>query len=233
MPCASTQADALGDSYATRSGRERGMLRAVLTNGLIEFTGDPRAAMFWTPELFRDKVFLTYGVKLVNWPLDIEFTNISKMVNPTGKVRALLDAWAAPACRMRWAPISQDELIAGTFDVRSACPGPHFQDPIPKGGRNDIGKRRARATDLEPEKYPCRHVRDGPKSARYISEEQDGEVSRSGALAGGGMERGTEADGEELEEMEEIEEESGSDFLQGLPPRKLHGELPEDPITSW
>ncbi|KAI0349202.1 hypothetical protein OH77DRAFT_1432269 [Trametes cingulata] len=184
--------------------------------------------MFWTPQLFRDEVFLAYGVKLVNWPLDVEFTNISNMLKPTGKVRKLLRAWEQG--RMRWAWISQDEHIAGIFDVRSACPGPHFQTPIPKGGRNDIGKRRARATDAEPEKYPRRYMRNGAKSLRYISDEQpgDGEVSGSGEC---GITGTVEVDGEGFND---VACEMGPDpSLQHLPPRKLHGELPEDPITSF
>lgn len=186
--------------------------------------------MFYAPAKFRDEIFLAYGAKLIGWPAWIEFMNPSDMTNPTAKVRALLDAWAEGT--MRWAWVTQDELIAGTYDIRSACPGPHFPNPIPKGGRNDIGKHRARAIDAEREKYPRRHVREGAKSFRCVSEEMEHGLWPVTTWAGIGMLliRRDEADTQHIKHATVV---AAPGAALTLPPRQLHGELPEDPITYF
>lgn len=201
----------------------------ALTLVVVEFVGDPYAMMFYASEKFRDEIFHAYGAKLIGWPAGIEFVNPSDMKNPTAKVRALLDAWADGT--MRWAWVSQDEFIAGIYDLRSACPGPHFPNPIPRSGRNDIKKRRARAIDAECEKYPPRFVRDGPKSFQCVSEEMERGLWPVTTWASIGMlmiGRGEAAD-------EHTVPAARKDVPgPALPPRwQLHGELPEDPITYF
>lgn len=189
--------------------------------------GDPYALMFFASAKFRDEIFLAYGAKLIGWPADIEFINPSDMKNPTAKVRALLDAWADGT--MRWAWASQDEFIAGLYDIRSACPGPHFPNPIPKGGRNDVGKRRARASDAEADKYPPRFVRDGPKSFRFVSEEMEEGLWPVTTWASIGMMLITQGEQEHVEDV--AREASASTSPAGQ--LYWHGELPEDPIESF
>ncbi|OSC96577.1 hypothetical protein PYCCODRAFT_1377310 [Trametes coccinea BRFM310] len=172
MPRSGRLRDALGVHYATRIGRERGMLRTVITDGLVAITSDPRATMHWTRWTFFRFVFLAYGVKLVGWPQEIPFVNLSHKSMTSTNIRALLDAWASG--QMRWVEATPRELLAADHDSRNACPGPRFrvQAPHPPGGRNDIGKRRERPT-IDSAKFPPRYVRDGPKSRRYIDSDEE------------------------------------------------------------
>ncbi|KAJ2974932.1 hypothetical protein NUW54_g11813 [Trametes sanguinea] len=169
MPRASKLGDALGVGYATRIGRERGTLRTVITDGLVEITGDPRGKMHWTVEGFCRFVFLVYGVKLLGWPPHIRFANLSDPSIPTRHIRQLLDAWEHR--RMRWARATVGEITAAREDPRNACPGCRFPDPRLRGGRNDIGKHRERPT-IDSTRFPARYARDGPKSRRYIDSDE-------------------------------------------------------------
>ncbi len=186
--------------------------------------------MFYAPGKFRDEVALAYGIKLIGWPNGIEFTNLSALKKPTAKVRALLDAWAEGT--MCWAWLTQDELIAAIFDVHSACPGPHFPNLTARAGRNDIGKRRPRAVDAERDKYPPRYVRNGAKSARYISGDMEERTLWPITTWAERIGMGTLGDVEAAEDT--FGGVIGGVESPQLPPRReLHCELPEDPIEEF
>ncbi|KAJ3005184.1 hypothetical protein NUW54_g4457 [Trametes sanguinea] len=169
MPRSGRLRDALGQGYATRISRERGMLRIVITDGLVAATGDPRATMRWTFKAFCKFVFLAYGVKLVGWPPHIKFVNLSNSSMKTADFRELLEAWESGA--MRWEAATPGELLAAKHDARNAVQA-RYPDPRPSGGRNDVGKRRERPT-IDSAKYPPRYIRDGPKSQRYIDSDEE------------------------------------------------------------
>ncbi len=61
------------------------------------------------------------------------------------------------------------QLHATRLDAAAAAPGPLFPAPVPLPyiGRSNIGRRRG----------VCRYARDGPTSAKVISEELDSEAS--------------------------------------------------------
>ncbi|KAL7284865.1 hypothetical protein ACG7TL_002178 [Trametes sanguinea] len=214
MPHASKRRvrDALGAGYATRHGRERGMLRVVITDGLgvthrdrrtVEITGDARGRMRWTIEGFCRFVFLAYGVKLIGWPPHIKFANLSRDSISTRDIQELLDAWETG--RMRWAKATAAEIVAARENPLNACPGRRFPDPRPRsGGRNDVGKHRKRPT-VDSARFPPRYVRDGPKSQRYIDSD---------------------------EEMEAIED-AGIWDTPSRPAGLARGELADDPIESF
>ncbi|KAL1947146.1 hypothetical protein VTO73DRAFT_14107 [Trametes versicolor] len=240
--------DALGDGYANRNAREKGMVRTVLTDGLgkllpictevlklcthiadeltramaVEFSGYPRAEMRWTQGGFCSDIFLGLGAKLVGWPRGVPFVNLSDTSITTRHIRALLHAWAAGD--MQWRANTLGERLAAAEHPRNACPGPRFQDAIPRGGRNDVGKRRApRRPTANLVKYPPRFVRDGPKSGRRVDtdDEDEGEGEGGSAVPEGAS---------ELEGLEEIEDVGDWE----LPRRRVvRGELPEDPIDSF
>ncbi|KAJ3008681.1 hypothetical protein NUW54_g3063 [Trametes sanguinea] len=177
MPRASRSRDALGACYATRHGRERGMLRVVITDGLVEITGDPSGKMYWTMEGFCQFIFLAYGVKLVGWLPHIRFTNLSNC--STKDIQALLEAWEQR--RMRWERATAAEIAAAREHPRNACPGHRFPDPLARGGRNDIGKHRKRPT-IDSTRFPPRYIRDGPKSQRYIDSDEEAEAIEDASI---------------------------------------------------
>lgn len=180
-----------------------------LTRATVEFSGNPRAEMRWTQGGFCSDIFLGLGAKLVGWPSGVPFVNLSDTSISTRHIRALLHTWASGD--MEWRANTLGERLAAAEHPRNACPGPRFQDAIPRGGRNDVKKRRARPT-VDSVKYPPRFVRDGPKSGRRVDTDDEDES------------------GEELEGLEEIE-----DVGDWEPPRRgvVRGELPEDPIDSF
>lgn len=165
--------------------------------------------MRWTQNGFCYAVFLRYGAKLVGWPIGIDFANLSKVSWPTATVHAILAAWESS--EMRWEAISLGERMAAMEDPRNACPGPLFQDPISRGQRNDVGKRRDRPA-VDSSKYPPRYVRDGPKSARRV--DTDSEPESEG----------------EVEEIEDADEFWGP---VARPSRVARGELADDLIESF
>ncbi|KAI0323634.1 hypothetical protein GY45DRAFT_1332398 [Cubamyces sp. BRFM 1775] len=227
MPRASRLRDALGESYATRSGRERGTLRTVLTDGLVEFTGDPRATMRWTVYRFYKDIFLRYAANLVGWPPHIRFENLSKVSMPTSTVNVLLRRWEKGV--MRWETPTPEELDAAAADWRTASPSPLFPEETVRYGRNDIGKQRERPT-VDSARFPPRYVRDGAKSGRRIDSEDeleggDGERGMGGAGAREGSSSSLYTDGDEIED---------ADAAWGAREhRPRGGELADDPIDEF
>ncbi|KAH9889285.1 hypothetical protein C8Q73DRAFT_793501 [Cubamyces lactineus] len=162
MPRASRLRDALGEGYATRGGRERGTLRAVLTDELVEFTRDPCATMRWTVDRFYKHIFLRYSAKLVGWPPHIWFENLSKVSMPTSTVNFLLQCWEKGV--MRWETPTSDEMAAAAADWRKASPSPLFSEQAVRYGRNDIGKHCKRPM-VDCVRFPPCYARDGPKNS--------------------------------------------------------------------
>ncbi|PIL25509.1 hypothetical protein GSI_12427 [Ganoderma sinense ZZ0214-1] len=73
--------------YSDRRGCVRGHLRESMDDTLRELTGDDEAGMYWMVEDYIESVVLQHGLKLVGWPPDIPFQNLS---NIRGGVSALM-----------------------------------------------------------------------------------------------------------------------------------------------
>ncbi|KAI0323574.1 hypothetical protein GY45DRAFT_1439548 [Cubamyces sp. BRFM 1775] len=230
MPRASRLYDALGQDYATRGGRERGTLRTVLVDGLVQFTGDPRAVMRWTIDRFCDDIFLRYPAKLVGWPPRVPFTNLSKLPMPTSTVNVLLRRWEKGI--LRWEMPTAGEISAAREDARNAAPGPLFPEQTARHGRNDFGRQRDRPT-VDSAKYPPRHVRNGPKSSRGI-DDTDEEIEDSPEDGVRTAEGGGVCDRSRLESFSDVDEIEDADTVWGTRERRLvSGELAEDPIEYF
>ncbi|EIW60798.1 uncharacterized protein TRAVEDRAFT_46039 [Trametes versicolor FP-101664 SS1] len=211
-----------GNHYSTTHGRERGSVRDVLTTGLAEFTHDALATMHWSGLRFRDYVFLKYRVKLVGWPEDIEFTNMSNLRDmPTEKVRTLLAYWEAGW--MFWAAATDGELLAARESVYNALPGPLFPNPeAPRGQRCDVGRHRARPVTNPGWMWGQRFERNGPKSGREVADEWLWDEAVSAGLGAAG----TDAT-EEIEDTDEWDREAWR--TRRLP----SGEIADDLIESF
>ncbi|KAH9890422.1 hypothetical protein C8Q73DRAFT_652493 [Cubamyces lactineus] len=232
MPRASHLRDAMGEGYATRAGRERGTLRAVLSDGLVAFTGDPRATMRWTVDRFCNDVFLRYPAKLVGWPPRIPFANLSSLSMPTSTVNTLLRLWEKGI--LRWEAPTSDELAAAKEDAKNAAPSPLIPDRTVRCGRNDIGKRRKRPT-VDSVRFPPRYTRDGPKSLRRTEDESEDEIEdevsvrasgRAGQCSSASLDSMSRYDNDEIED---------ADSVWGTSSRRrpLSGMLEEDPIDYF
>lgn len=144
--------------------RTEGLPRAMLA----DVSGVPGARMAYTIKGYCKGVVLRYLVKLIGWPDDIVFDNLSRV---TGKERIsrLLALWKSGA--MRFVPITDAaELDAAMRDPLAVAPAVLHRGIPPKRRRSDQGKRRRRPKS-NPNNLPPRHPRDGLKSAETITDE--------------------------------------------------------------
>ncbi|RPD52257.1 hypothetical protein L226DRAFT_576977 [Lentinus tigrinus ALCF2SS1-7] len=160
----------------------RGSVRLLLNTLLVHATGDPCARMCWTLRLFHKDITLRYGVLLYGWPADVPFMNLSTgHGSPSmAQVRHLLTLLTAePQPRMYFIQAAPEQLLAAERDVSAVAPGPLFPAPapLPYFGRSDIGRRRVFKHDSDGNAIPHRYVRNGPKSAKVISEKLNSEGS--------------------------------------------------------
>lgn len=151
----------------------------------VELCGDLRAAMYWTIRGYCSRVFLRYSVKLVGWPDDIVFDNLSRITGYE-RIFCLLCLWKSG--EIRFVRVEDPaELDAARQDPLSAAPALLHRGIAPKAVRSDFGKRR-RCPVTNPYDLPPRYPRDGPKSAEVVSEEAEAMAEQEdglGALTAG------------------------------------------------
>ncbi len=136
--------------------------------------------MAYTIKRYSTGIVLRYRVKLVGWPDDIVFDNLSRV---TGKERIsrLLELWKSGA--MCFVPITDPaELDAARKDPLSVAPAVLHRGIPPKRHRCDLGKRRRRPKS-NPNNLPLRHSRDGPKSAETVTDEVEAQAEVEGGVA--------------------------------------------------
>ncbi len=166
------------------------MQRALARPGLpastdcipVEQTGIRKAKMWFTVLSFCTKVFLRFGIKLVGWPPHISFQNSSDGTVTMDDIRELIGLCqkdperpsALPA--LHFVAATADELRAARLDAASACPGALFPAPTPRYEYSNIGRRVLRF-DENQQLTQTRYERNGPKSAKVVSDEEDGEPS--------------------------------------------------------
>ncbi|RDX39806.1 hypothetical protein OH76DRAFT_1490821 [Lentinus brumalis] len=170
------------NSYSSKPGAERGWLRSLLDEAIAEQTGVGDAKMQWTVMSFCEKVFLRFGIKLVGWPPHIPFQNLSDGPVTVDDIRELIglcerdSARPSEPAKLRFVAATPEELRAARSDATRACPGPLFPPASPSHGYDNIG-RRALRLDEDGRPTQPRYERNGPKSAKVISDEEDGEPS--------------------------------------------------------
>ncbi|TFK78639.1 hypothetical protein K466DRAFT_592750, partial [Polyporus arcularius HHB13444] len=158
--------------YATEQGWIRGTVRTLMDSSLAGTSGVPDAKMYYGLLPFRDNVAVPLGVLLCGWPVEYSFENFSDKGAPGMKaLRAVLELLEAKPPKLYFVKATEEQLRAGHFDAASVCPGPLFPAPEPKLGSDGIGKRRKIWRNNEGAAIPPRYVRDGPKSAKKITDE--------------------------------------------------------------
>ncbi|KAI0682137.1 hypothetical protein C8T65DRAFT_517849, partial [Cerioporus squamosus] len=159
-------------SYKTEEARIRGSVRTLLDSSLADTTGVANAKMRWGLLPFRNFVAVPLEVILVGWPVQYPFANLSNKGAPGMKaLRALLKLLQANPPQLYFVKATEDQLRAARFNAASVCPGPLFPAPKPRLGYDSIGRRVKIWRDSHGAVIPPRHVRDGPRSAKKISEE--------------------------------------------------------------
>ncbi|KAI0349998.1 hypothetical protein OH77DRAFT_1431485 [Trametes cingulata] len=108
-------------------------------------TGDKSAAMRWTMLAYHQYVYVRRRAKLVGWPKDIPFTNLSSLNKPV--LLALLRRWRKGA--LRFLPVTETELMENARHPELVSPGMCSHGP-PLVCRDDIKCSRFDKTTGEP-----------------------------------------------------------------------------------
>ncbi|EIW56767.1 uncharacterized protein TRAVEDRAFT_49588 [Trametes versicolor FP-101664 SS1] len=172
--------DTLRADYARMEIKLRGELRGLLSDGISDVAGVPGAKMAYAIKRYCTGVVLRYHVKLLGWPDDIVFDNLSRI---TGKERILrlLELWKSGA--MCFVPITDPaELAAARRDPLLVAPALLHRGIPPKRYRSDLGKQRRRPKS-NPSNLPPRHPRDGPTSAETVTDEAEAMAELEGGMA--------------------------------------------------
>ncbi|KAI0349713.1 hypothetical protein OH77DRAFT_1375045, partial [Trametes cingulata] len=83
-------------------------------------TGIPGARMSWTTDRYAKLVVVRYGYKLVGWPADVPFRNLSELPGGARPLLALRAAWNARTLRFEAA--SRVDLVNAARDPGSVSP---------------------------------------------------------------------------------------------------------------
>ncbi|KAL1950296.1 hypothetical protein VTO73DRAFT_5420 [Trametes versicolor] len=174
------QGDTLRAHYARPEIGMRGELRGLMDGGISDVSGILHAQMAYSIKRYSTRVVLQCHAKLIGWPDDIVFDNLSRI---TGKERIsrLLELWKSGA--MRFVPITDPaELDAARKDPLLVTPALLHRGIPLKRHRCDLGKRRRRPKS-NPDDLPSRHSRDGPKSAEMVTDEAEAMAELEGGVA--------------------------------------------------
>ncbi|TBU36882.1 hypothetical protein BD309DRAFT_975054 [Dichomitus squalens] len=156
--------------YSGRRSYVRGDLRTHFDQELQRLSGDPKAGMFWTFEDYIESVVLKHGHKLIGWPCDIPFGNLSYVHGGVDVLTRLDTLWTSGA--LKFIPITEDERIAASVDPYQLAPAPKCAHRKSQGGREDIGCARPRPK-TNPYNLALRHPKNGPKTPKYVPAEWD------------------------------------------------------------
>lgn len=131
---------------------------------------DPKVSMHWTVSGLYHNIYLRHRLKLVGWPKGIAFGDLSKTVTGLDRISILVQALRSGD--LTFEPISQAEYDAAKQNPLLVAPT-HLNGGLrPHPSRNDTGRRRG-SSKVDPAIYPPRHVRDGPKSSKVVSDEAE------------------------------------------------------------
>ncbi|PIL26961.1 hypothetical protein GSI_10099 [Ganoderma sinense ZZ0214-1] len=167
MPGFHAVGDTIGAHYARLEIALRGETRGSMNETLSCLSGIPGRKMRWTLKMYRLYVFLALRLKLVGWPTDIPFMNLSQITG-FDRISRIATLWASG--QMHFEPVTDEEHRAALNNPLTCAPAPLHFGIAPYLGRSDIKKRKYR-----PKKDPLdlrqgRYVRNGPKSARWVSQ---------------------------------------------------------------
>ncbi|PIL26635.1 hypothetical protein GSI_09555 [Ganoderma sinense ZZ0214-1] len=169
MPGFRAVGDTIGPTYKRLAFAQRGYLRLSANTALSEVSGVSGSKMRWELLEYVLYVYLKLRVQLVGWPGDLVFTNLSNPpLTGLGCISRLVALWDSGA--MHFAPVTDAEYRAALEDPYSCAPGPLHRGFPENLGRCDIKKRKYRPKTDPLGLRVGRYIRNGPKSARVVSE---------------------------------------------------------------
>lgn len=135
-----------------------------------ELSGVKTARMRWTLEDYIKSVVLQLGYKLVGWPDDLTFTNLSELQGGRRTLENLEALWSSSL--LAFVSITVAEREAAAADPANLAPAQkcvHRKVVLP-GSRSDINRTRYRYK-TNPYNLPLRHPRDGPKTPKEVPDD--------------------------------------------------------------
>lgn len=155
-----------------------------------ELTGDPKAIMHWTEKTYAHSIVVRRKHVVAGWPwyANIPFANPSDIPGGQGTLRFLLALWKVGILRFEQATAEQIDLARR--NSRAVMPGAPVMRPPPfcwgPFGTNQIKKRRGKGRFYprdNPRGSKPRRARDGPKSAKLVLDESEGERDESEVIS--------------------------------------------------
>ncbi|KAM5533694.1 hypothetical protein V8D89_012661 [Ganoderma adspersum] len=157
----------VGPNYARREGQLKGGTRQSMNATVASMSGIPGSKMHWTLKAYLKHVFLALRIKLVGWPPDIPFMNLSDITG-LARLSRITTLWESG--RMYFAPVTDEEYLAALKNPLTCSPSPLHFGLAPDLGRCDIKKRKYRPKTDPLNLRKGRYIRNGPKSARLVSQ---------------------------------------------------------------
>ncbi|KAM5541992.1 hypothetical protein V8D89_004302 [Ganoderma adspersum] len=159
--------DTVGPNYARREGELKGGTRKSMDATVASMSGIPGSKMRWTLKAYLKYVFLALRIKLVGWPPNIPFMNLSDITG-LARLSRITTLWESG--RMYFAPVTDEEYLAALENPLTCSPSPLHFGLAPDLGRCDIKKRKYRPKTDPLSLRKGRYIRNGPKSARLVSQ---------------------------------------------------------------
>ncbi|PIL36373.1 hypothetical protein GSI_00061 [Ganoderma sinense ZZ0214-1] len=213
----------LRGQYARREMMIRSQLRQSINAELARISGCSTARMRWSLQEYLDDIFFGLGIRFA-WVRYLLFANLSRHTG-LARIMHITTLWNTGV--IYFARVTPEEHEAALRDPLSAAPGPLHLGLPEWYGRSDIKARRYRPI-TNPLGLPYKYERNGPKSAKTVSDE---------------AEAAAEAEVREAKErivaaqLEDIEDFSDEEERRELVRRELRaraaGELSSDPIEEW
>ncbi|KAI0660154.1 hypothetical protein C8Q70DRAFT_978753 [Cubamyces menziesii] len=91
-------------------------------SGTEELTGIEGAHMRYTIDGYASRIVCQYGLKLVDWPPEIPFENLSNLIGGIGVLSTLQDAWNSGT--LRFERVTPEDIENATRDPESVHPNP-------------------------------------------------------------------------------------------------------------
>ncbi|KAI0324761.1 hypothetical protein GY45DRAFT_1340572 [Cubamyces sp. BRFM 1775] len=116
----------------------RAKLRKIMKASLVRLTKDKTAKMWWTMHAYHQYVYMRRRARLVGWPSDVRFADLSTLKKPT--LETLHRRWRRRA--LRFERITEAEAFANSRHPERVVPGAECDEGICHQGRDDIKKSR-------------------------------------------------------------------------------------------
>ncbi|PIL34741.1 hypothetical protein GSI_03522 [Ganoderma sinense ZZ0214-1] len=138
-----------------------------------ELTRDDEAGMYWMVEDYIESVVLQHGLKLVGWPPDIPFQNLSNIRGGVSALMHLEYRWESGI--LRFAQMMEDEHLTASVNTEHLAPAPKFQVHASQGSGWLRGHRPCVLVPVhdKPVQLRARHPKTGPMTPKYIPAEWD------------------------------------------------------------